>query len=93
MKKPIPMALKVARYLAYRRSLGYELKWEGKALADFGHYADQSGHQGPLTLALALKWARLAATPGHRPWDAPDVGAMAVATLTGRVLGPGHPGR
>jgi integrase len=59
MKKPIPMALKVARYLAYRRSLGYELKWEGKALADFGHYADQSGHQGPLTLALALKWARL----------------------------------
>ena len=35
----------------------------------------------------------LAATPGHRPWDAPDVGAMAVATLTGRVLGPGHPGR
>jgi len=59
MKKTIRMAVKVARYLSYRRSLGYELKWEGKALADFGRYADQSGHQGPLTLALALKWARL----------------------------------
>jgi len=61
MKKPLRMAVKVANYLSYRHSLGYELKWEGKALADFGHYADQSGHQGPLTLALALKWARLPA--------------------------------
>jgi integrase len=61
MKKSICMAVKVASYLSYRRSLGYELKWEGKALADFGHYADHSGHRGPLTLALALKWARLPA--------------------------------
>jgi integrase len=59
MKKPIRMAAKVANYLSYRRSLGYELKWEGRALVGFGHYADRSGHRGPLTLALALKWARL----------------------------------
>ena len=67
MKSTISMAMKVTNYLSYRHSLGYELKWEGKALVDFGHYADQSGHQGPLTLALALKWARLPAEadPGY----------------------------
>jgi len=59
MKSPTTMAAKVAHYLAYRRSLGYELKTEGKALADFARYADRLGHRGSLTLALALEWARL----------------------------------
>jgi integrase len=68
MKKPIRMAVKVANYLSYRRSLGYELKSEGKALGHFGHYADQSGHRGPLTLALALKWARLPSEADPSYW-------------------------
>lgn len=62
------MAVKVANYLSYRHSLGYELKREGMALVHFGLYADQSGHQGPLTLALALKWARLPAEADPSYW-------------------------
>jgi integrase len=67
MKRTGSMALKVTRYLSYRRSLGYELKSEGKALADFARFVDQLGHRGPLTLTLALEWARLPAKadPGY----------------------------
>jgi integrase len=59
MKSTSNMVVKVAGYLAHRRSLGYALKIEGELLLDFGRYADRIGHQGPLTLALALEWARL----------------------------------
>jgi site-specific recombinase XerD len=67
MKTNRRMAVKVARYLSYRHSLGYELKSEGRELLDFARYADRIGHQGPLTLALALAWARLPAKadPGY----------------------------
>ena len=53
------MVTQVRRYLAYRRSLGYVLRAEGQLLLDFGRYADRTGHRGPLTLDLALRWARL----------------------------------
>ena len=67
MKNADTMANKVARYLSHRHSLGYELKSQGKALNDFARYADTVGHRGPLTLALALEWARLPAQadPGY----------------------------
>ena len=58
MKRTASMTVKVADYLSYRRSLGYELKVEGRALADFARCVDRIGHPGPLTLALALEWAR-----------------------------------
>jgi len=59
MKCPGKMVTQVRRYLAYRRSLGYVLRAEGQLLLDFGRYADRTGHHGPLTLELALRWARL----------------------------------
>ena len=45
-------------YLDYRRKLGFKLKIEGQQLLRFAEYADQSGHQGPLTAELALRWVR-----------------------------------
>ena len=59
MKIGASMGVKAANYLSHRRSLGYALEVESSALRDFGRYADRIGHHGPLTLALALQWARL----------------------------------
>ena len=53
------MADRVDEYLAYRRALGYQIGIEGQLLQSFARYADESGHRGPLTIELALRWARL----------------------------------
>jgi integrase len=50
---------RVEEYLAYRRALGYQIRTEAQMLQSFARYADDSGHQGPLTTELALQWARL----------------------------------
>jgi integrase len=54
-------------YLAYRRDLGFDLKSAGELLLQFAEYADQIGHQGPLTTELAVRWARMhsTASPGY----------------------------
>ncbi len=46
-------------YLAYRRALGFKLHMEGSRLLSFARYADASGHRGPLTTELAIRWACL----------------------------------
>jgi integrase len=46
-------------YLAYRRGLGYALQGDGQLLLRFAAYADRTGHRGPLTTELAVRWARL----------------------------------
>jgi integrase len=53
------MSAKVKSYLAFRRGLGYQLRTEGPLIEQFAQYADQAGHRGPLTIELALRWARL----------------------------------
>lgn len=53
------MAARVETYLAWRRALGYKLRIEGQMLQSFARYADHSGHCGPLTRSLALRWAAL----------------------------------
>jgi integrase len=53
------MADRVEEYLAYRRALGYQLRITGLLLQSFARYADESGYQGPLSIAIALGWARL----------------------------------
>jgi integrase len=55
----LTMAERVEEYLAYRRALGYQIRVEGRMLQSFACYADTSGHRGPLTSELALRWARL----------------------------------
>jgi integrase len=51
----------VQRYLAARRRLGFKLRREGEMLLAFGRYADASGHHGPITRDLALRWITLPA--------------------------------
>ena len=49
----------VETYLRDRRVLGYQLLIEGQELQRFARYADETGHVGPLTTELALRWAQL----------------------------------
>jgi integrase len=53
------MVDRVNEYLTYRRALGYQLRTQGQMLQSFARYADESGHRGPVTTELALRWARL----------------------------------
>jgi len=46
-------------YLTHRRALGFELRVEGRQLLQFAAYADALGQTRPLTVELALRWARL----------------------------------
>ena len=53
------MLSRAQAYLAYRRALGFKLQTEGNRLLSFARYADASGHRGPLTTELAIRWACL----------------------------------
>jgi integrase len=46
-------------YLAYRRQLGFQFHSAGRLLLRFAEYADRTGHRGPLTAELAVRWAGL----------------------------------
>lgn len=59
MKPADMMSAKVERYLAFRRGLGYQLRIEGMLLQQFAAFADAAKHRGPLTIDLAVQWARL----------------------------------
>jgi integrase len=61
------MSSRIEEYLALRRKLGFELGEPGRVLRDFGRYADGKGHRGPITIDLAVEWARLpeAASPSY----------------------------
>jgi integrase len=55
------MAERVEEYLGYRHALGYQMDKEGQRLRCFARFADAAGHKGPLTVEIALTWARLPA--------------------------------
>lgn len=59
MKRAATMVSQVEQYLALRRRLGFDLRVAGSQLLAFARFADASGHRGPLSLALAVRWARL----------------------------------
>lgn len=48
----------VQEYLEERRDLGFALTIPGSQLRAFAHFADASGHRGPLTRELITRWAR-----------------------------------
>ena len=77
MKRATTMSAKVEQYLEFRRGLGYRLKIEGQLLQQFGRFADASGHRGPLTIELALRWAQSAKVvigcTGHGDWKSSAV--------------------
>jgi len=68
MNRRSSMLKKVEHYLAYRRNLGYELRYDGQLLRQFGAYADDIKHRGPFTVELALRWARLPANGAPLYW-------------------------
>ena len=58
MKRTATTVSQVEQYLALRRRLGFDLRSEGSQLLGFARFADANGHRGPLTLDLAVRWAR-----------------------------------
>ena len=63
MTLPKTMAALVEAYLLYRRQAGFALKIEGAQLMRFAHFSEQAGHQGPLTVKLAVQWASASCQP------------------------------
>jgi integrase len=57
-------------YLSFRRQLGFTLGTAGDELRLFARYADRTGHRGPLTIELAVRWAKLPteAKPAYWAW-------------------------
>lgn len=53
------MLNRVRAYLRQRRALGFRLLVEGRMLENFARFADHSGHRGPLSKDLAIRWAAL----------------------------------
>jgi len=53
----------VEEYLAARRAVGFALRIDGRQLLAFARYAERLGHRGPLTTALAVRWATRSETP------------------------------
>lgn len=82
------MADRVDEYLSYRRALGYQLRIAGQMLHSFARYADSSGHHGPLTTELALRWARLP-EQAARVYQARR---LEVVRTLARYLAPREPG-
>jgi integrase len=57
MKTPTTMRERVERYIAARKALGYQFAHSAE-LRRFARFADETGHRGPLSAELALRWAR-----------------------------------
>jgi len=58
----------VDTYLAARRSMGVDLRIEGRQLRAFARFADQTGHRGPLTVDVAVRWAQSARHGTRLTW-------------------------
>ena len=57
MTAPRTVSSAVDAYLAERRRLGFQMN--GSELVRFARYADERGHQGPITEELQISWARM----------------------------------
>jgi len=55
-------------YLSYRRDLGFQLRKKEPLVLQFAAYVDRTGHRGPLTTELAVRWARLPAQASPMRW-------------------------
>lgn len=63
MNRHLTIVQHVNKYLQQRRSLGYDLKSQGEMLLNFARYLDHSGHRGPFTTEVALRWVNLPQNP------------------------------
>jgi integrase len=62
------MISKVEGYLTVRRALGVQLRIEGTQLLEFARYADSIKHRGPITVELAVRWARSSVRSSPLGW-------------------------
>lgn len=58
MSTPVTMLARAEAYLAERRRLGFVLDRSGNLTLAFARFAEASGHEGPLTSAIVLRWAK-----------------------------------
>ena len=58
MSAPVTMLARAEAYLAERRRLGFVLVRSGSLTQAFARFVDASGHEGPLTSAIVLRWAK-----------------------------------
>jgi integrase len=68
MRPPPTMHALVTAYLAARRSMGFDLRIAGRQLLAFARFADRTGHRGPLTVAVAVRWAQRARRATRLTW-------------------------
>ena len=55
-------------YLVARRSVGFDLRVDERQLRAFARFADYEGHRGPITMALAVRWAQSARQRRRLTW-------------------------
>jgi integrase len=70
MSHSATMTALVQAYLDMRHKLGFALRSQGAELRLFARYADRIGHQGPITTALAVRWATLPPKADPTYWAA-----------------------
>jgi len=68
MSPALTMRALVDAYLVTRRSLGFDLRIDGRQLLAFARFADHAGHRGPLTVAMAVRWAQSARRGTRLTW-------------------------
>jgi integrase len=67
MNAVVSLISRAEDYLAERRRLGYALRSTGYSIKSFARFADDLGHEGPLTVELMAAWARRGSGNGERP--------------------------
>jgi integrase len=93
MKRQLTMARKVKEYLRLRRSLGFKMRSQGEMLLQFAKYLDRSGHRGPFTTEMALRWAnspKLSRSSRAKRLSAVRCFARYLAVRDGRTEVPGR---
>lgn len=65
-----PWEARVREYLGFRSRLGFTLRSTSDELLLFARHLDETAHHGPLTAAVAIRWAKLAteAQPQYWAW-------------------------
>lgn len=59
MNKTGRMEVLAHHYIDHRRKLGTQMLVQERYVLDFAEYADKTGHKGPITTELAVRWSCL----------------------------------
>jgi integrase len=62
------MVSQVQDYLATRRQMGFHLAIAGRQLLAFARFTDRTGHRGPVTFELAVRWAQSSPRATRLTW-------------------------